>query len=110
MAFLNLLCKQGVTGSIPVTSTNYLPTNQSVANLAFARLHQIWEHLGTTDLPIDSRPVSERSRWPGCTPEALSTYVSGRVEPEPLVKAFLARGATCVCRSECQSIDPSSAR
>jgi hypothetical protein len=32
----HLLCKQGVTGSIPVTSTIYLPTNQSVANSDFA--------------------------------------------------------------------------
>jgi len=36
-----MLCKQGVTGSIPVTSTIYLPANQSVANLAFARLQQL---------------------------------------------------------------------
>jgi hypothetical protein len=32
-----MLCKQGVTGSIPVTSTIYLPANQSVANSDFAR-------------------------------------------------------------------------
>ena len=31
-----LLCKQGVTGSIPVTSTIYQPANQSFANSDFA--------------------------------------------------------------------------
>ena len=34
----HLLCKQGVTGSIPVTSTNHLPANQLLTNLAFVRL------------------------------------------------------------------------
>jgi hypothetical protein len=44
MMFLGLLCKQGVTGSIPVTSTIYLPTNQSVANSDITRLVQSWSN------------------------------------------------------------------
>src|SRR5437879_4436023 len=36
----HLLCKQGVAGSIPATSTNHLPANQSLTNLAAARLPQ----------------------------------------------------------------------
>jgi hypothetical protein len=42
----HLLCKQGVTGSIPVTSTKYLLQNQFVTNLAIARLHQFGVRLG----------------------------------------------------------------
>src|SRR5439155_23711914 len=90
----HLLCKEGVAGSIPVTSTSICLQFQSFAKLGRGRLQQIWEHLGTIRIPSDPRLVSEHFRWHGCTPEAWSSCANGRVVLEPLVKEFLARAAT----------------
>jgi hypothetical protein len=44
MMFLGLLCKQGVTGSIPVTSTSYLKINRLRESfLAIFAIFEIWE-------------------------------------------------------------------
>jgi hypothetical protein len=44
MMFLGLLCKQGVTGSIPVTSTNYLKFNYlRRPNFADLAIFATWE-------------------------------------------------------------------
>jgi hypothetical protein len=49
-----VLCKQGVRGSNPLTSTNHLPANQSLSNSAVARLPQfgsIWVQPKASPLP-----------------------------------------------------------
>jgi len=57
--FLNLLCKQGVAGSIAVTSTNHLIVNQSLTNLVVARLPQF----GSNQKLLRSLDRSALLRW-----------------------------------------------
>jgi hypothetical protein len=59
MMFVGLLGKQGVIGSIPVTSTIYLPANQSVANSDFARRLQF----GSNKKPLHTFHCSALLRW-----------------------------------------------
>ena len=50
----HLLCKQGVAGSIPATSTNHLPANQSLTNWTGAcppQFGSIWVQLKASPLP-----------------------------------------------------------
>jgi hypothetical protein len=63
--------------------------------------------LGTTRIPTDLWPASERFRWHGCIPGAWSSCANGRVALAPLEVVFLARGATshaCVVANANRSI------
>jgi hypothetical protein len=90
----HLLCKQGVAGSIPVTSTNYLPAIQLLTEFGCGRLRQIWEQLGTIRIPTGPRLASGHFHSHGCTPEAWSTCANGPIALGRLAEAFPAHGAT----------------
>src|SRR5260370_16939463 len=64
--FVATLCKQGVAGSIPASSTNHPNANQSLSNLAVARLRQfgsIWVQLKASPLPqpLGVAPLESRA-------------------------------------------------
>ena len=92
------LCKQGVTGSIPVTSTIFQPANQSFANSDFAETRKLGPFVSNKKL-LHSFERSALFRWDRLQGDAAPVEVAH----PPKVRALAAISSSILFKWSCHS-------